>query len=284
MGYRQQDRSDLDRSVGSAGDRRADRIRIASGAEGIERVEAHLHGQAFSPHRHDTYAIGITLTGIQTFNFRGDRWHCRPGQCHILHPDETHDGSAGTDEGFSYRIAYIDPSLVQEALRGKPLPFVANPVADAARLPEGCAREIWDIDGEIDDVARIQLVAAVVNLLVSVSSGAAKKSGPLALGRLSRVRDLITAAPAERRSMDELERLSGLDRWTIARQFRAAFGTSPSRFRTLRQLDRVRRSVKRGTCLAEAALDAGFADQSHLSRQFKRAYGLTPARWAAALV
>jgi AraC-like DNA-binding protein len=284
MGYRQQDRSDLDRSVGSAGDRRADRIRIASGAEGIERVEAHLHGQAFSPHRHDTYAIGITLTGIQTFNFRGDRWHCRPGQCHILHPDETHDGGAGTEEGFSYRIAYIDPSLVQEALRGEPLPFVAHPVADAARLPEGCAREIWDIDGEIDDVARIQLVAAVVNLLVSVSSGAAKKSGPLALSRLSRVRDLITAAPAERRSMDELERLSGLDRWTIARQFRAAFGTSPSRFRTLRQLDQVRRSVKRGTCLAKAALDAGFADQSHLSRQFKRAYGLTPARWAAALV
>jgi AraC-like DNA-binding protein len=284
MGYRQQDRSDPDRSEGRAGDRRADRIRIASGAEGIERVEAHFHGQAFSPHRHDTYAIGITLTGIQTFHFRGERWHCLPGQCHILHPDETHDGGAGSDEGFSYRIAYIDPSLVQEALRGKPLPFVAHPVADAARLPEGCACEIWDIDGEIDDVARIQLVAAVVNLLVSVSSGAAKKSGPLALSRLSRVRDLITAAPAERRSMDELERLSGLDRWTIARQFRAAFGTSPSRFRTLRQLDRVRRSVKRGTHLAEAALDAGFADQSHMSRQFKRAYGLTPARWAAALV
>jgi AraC-like DNA-binding protein len=284
MGYRQQDRSDPDRSVGGAGGRRADRIRIASGAEGIERVEAHFHGQAFSPHRHDTYAIGITLTGIQTFHFRGKRWHCLPGQCHILHPDEPHDRGAGTDEGFSHRIAYIDPSLVQEALRGKPLPFVAHPVADAARLPEGCAWEIWDIDGEIDDVARIQLVAAVVNLLVSVSSGAAKKSGPLALSRLSRVRDLITAAPAERRSMDELERLSGLDRWTIARQLRAAFGTSPSRFRTLRQLDRVRRSVKRGTCLAEAALDAGFADQSHLSRQFKRAYGLTPARWAAALV
>ena len=26
--------------------------------------------------------------------------------------------------------------------------------------------------------------------------------------------------------MDELERLSGLDRWTLARQFRAALGTS----------------------------------------------------------
>ena len=78
--------------------------------------------------------------------------------------------------------------------------------------------------------------------------------------------------------------MAELDRWSLARQFRSAFGTSPSRFRTLRQLDQVRRSVKRGTRLAEAALQAGFADQSHMSRQFKLAYGLTPARWAAALV
>jgi AraC-like DNA-binding protein len=99
-----------------------------------------------------------------------------------------------------------------------------------------------------------------------------------------RVRDFVAAYPAARHSMDELERLSDLDRWTLARQFRAAFGTSPSRFRTLRQLDHVRRLLKRSMPLAEAAVEAGFADQSHMTRQFKRAYGLTPARWAAALV
>ena len=261
-----------------------DRIQIASSANGIERLEAHLHGHAFSPHRHDTYAIGITLSGIQTFRFRGEQWHCLPGQCHILHPDEMHDGGAGTEEGFGYRIVYVDPSLVQDALRGQPLPFVARPVLDAARLPEGCASEIWDLDADIDDVARIELAVAVVNLLVDAASGGAQTSGPLALGGLRRVRDLIAACPAERHSMDELERLAGLDRWTLARQFRVAFGTSPSRFRTLRQLDHVRRLLKHGTSLAEAAVDAGFADQSHMSRKFKLAYGLTPARWAAALV
>ena len=111
-----------------------DRIRNGTGAEGVERMEASFHGRPFAPHRHDTYAIGVTRSGVQSFNFRGQRWHCLPGQCHILHPDETHDGSAGTDEGFSYRMVYLDPALVQEALDGKPLPFVANPVVEAARL------------------------------------------------------------------------------------------------------------------------------------------------------
>ena len=56
-----------------------------------------------------------------------------------------------------------------------------------------------------------------------------------------------------------------------------------SRFRTMRQLDRARWAMRDGLALAEAALAAGFADQSHMSRLFKRAYGLTPAKWAAAL-
>jgi AraC-like DNA-binding protein len=84
--------------------------------------------------------------------------------------------------------------------------------------------------------------------------------------------------------MDELESLSGLDRWTLARQFRAAFGTSPSRFRTMRQLDHVRRLLKRSVSLAEASIEAGFADQSHMSRHFKKAYGLTPGAWVSAVV
>ena len=109
-------------------------------------MEAHFRGQAFAPHRHDTYAIGITLAGVQTFRYRGERRQCLPGQCHILHPDEMHDGGAGTDEGFGYRIAYIDPPLIQQALGGRPLPFVADPVLDGSLLPAEFGPTVWDID------------------------------------------------------------------------------------------------------------------------------------------
>jgi AraC-like DNA-binding protein len=260
-----------------------DRIRLGPGADGIERLEAHLYGQAFSPHRHDTYAIGITISGIQTFRYRGQQWRCLPGQCHILHPDEIHDGSAGTEDGFGYRIVYIDPLLIQDALGGRPLPFVAQPVVDTARLPAGIGFEVWDIDAKIDDMARVELVIAVTNLLIGGKSDNQSKADSLALHSVKRVRDMIIACPAAQRSVGELERLADLDRWTLARQFRAAFGTSPSRFRTMRRLDNVRRLLRNGTSLAEAATAAGFSDQSHMSRQFKRAYGFTPARWMAAL-
>ena len=97
------------------------------------------------------------------------------------------------------------------------------------------------------------------------------------------VREYLSAHAHEQTSVETLERIAGTDRFTIARHFRRAFGTSPDRYRTLRRLERARRAIEDGVPLARAAFDAGFADQSHLTRQFKRAYGLTPGRWANAV-
>ena len=141
----------------------------------------------------------------------------------------------------------------------------------------------WELETAIDQTGQIEIATSIADLLVAASSDSAKPRPSLRLNGLLRVRSMIAENFIDRHPIDELERVAGLDRWSLARQFRAAFGTSPSRFRTLRQLDEVRRLILAGASLAESALAAGFADQSHMSRQFKRAYGLTPARWQALL-
>src|SRR5215469_10708541 len=78
-----------------------------------------------------------------------------------------------------------------------------------------------------------------------------------------------------------LEAETGVDRYTLARGFRACFGTSPHRYLIGRRLDRVKAEIARGISLAGAAYAAGFADQSHMTRHFKSRFGLTPGGYAA---
>src|SRR5438552_16218157 len=152
-----------------AGGPRSDSIRFGPRAHGVERAEVYLTTCAFEPHRHDTYAIGLTTAGMQIFRYRGSRRICLPGQLHVLHPDETHDGAAGTDDGFGYRILYIAPELVRDALAGRALPFVADPIQEPTPAARPIASLLADIDEPISELSSAEIAAAVADGLLSLS-------------------------------------------------------------------------------------------------------------------
>jgi hypothetical protein len=238
-----------------------DSIRFGSGAPGVERAEVFLSSLAFEPHRHDTYALGITTAGVQTFRYRGSRHVCLPGQLHILYPDETHDGAAATGDGFSYRILYLAPALIHEALGGDALPFVADPVQSPTPATRVVASLLQDFDEPLGDLARVEIAVAVADVLRALAVRPEGRRSPIDNRAVELVRDYLTAHAGEQTPAETLEQI----------------------YRTLRRLEQARRAIEKGVPLARAAFDAGFADQSHLTRQFKRAYGLTPGRWATAL-
>jgi AraC-like DNA-binding protein len=76
-----------------------------------------------------------------------------------------------------------------------------------------------------------------------------------------------------------LEHACGQERWSLSRDFRALFGTSPYRFVTLRRLDLFRALILDRFTLVDAALAAGFHDQSHMTRHFTACFGVPPMRW-----
>src|SRR6266566_8293688 len=264
-----------------SGSPRSDSIRFGPSANGVERAEVYLCSYSYEPHRHDRYVVAITIAGVQTFRYRGWRRVCLPDQLSILHPDETHDGAAGTSEGFGYRILYVAPELIQDALGGGALPFVADPVQELTPATQPMASLLADIDEPISELSCADIAAAVADGLLSLSGHLHHPRATIDIGAVKLVRDYLAAHAREQTPAWILEKIAGTDRFTIARHFRWAFGTSPDRSRTLRRLALARAAIESGQSLARAASETGFADQSHMTRQFKRTYGMTPGRWIA---
>jgi AraC-like DNA-binding protein len=250
--------------------------------DGVELLRAWFGGPAYARHRHDTYAIGVTETGVQTFDYRGRVERSTSGQVVVLHPDEPHDGRAGTETGFGYRIVYVEPARIAAAVRAvggqpAPLPFVREPVSRNATLARAVTAAF---QFALEPLALDALVARLAEGLIEEDAHGRAALPPRRLDHtaLERARAFLDGRHDRVRSA-ELEAVTGLSRYELARQFRAWYGTSPYRYSVMRRLDFARTQLGGRTSLAELALAAGFADQAHFTRMFRSAFGVTPGRY-----
>jgi AraC-like DNA-binding protein len=265
-----------------------DWLQSAAPSGGIELLRAWFAGRGYDRHRHDTYAICVTDQGIQAFDYRGASRISVPGQVTVLHPDECHDGRAGSDEGFSYRIIYVAPAEVAEAARALcgaavPLPFAGEPVSSNPILAKAVRQAFLAFPAALEPLAIVSLIDDLTRGLIQADPSFRRRPrcGPADTRAVLRARDYLDAARTRVVGSGELEAITGHSRFALSRQFRQVCGTSPYRYLLSRRLDRVRTEIWAGGSLAEIALDAGFADQAHMTRIFKANYGLTPAQYRA---
>jgi AraC-like DNA-binding protein len=225
----------------------------------------------------------LTLHGVQTFRYRGKTRYSLPGQIIVLHPDEVHDGGAATEAGLRYRMLYLEPSLLMESFErhDRPLPFVKEGVIDDAPLRDALLAALATLNEPLDPLFLDDFVVRLADGLIRHSGELPRPPAQPRLHSAKLARDYLAANALRKVHSHELEAVSGLDRFSLSRHFRAAYATSPHRFQLMRRLQQARRMIQAGDPLAEIAPATGFNDQSHLNRHFKKAFGVTPGRWAA---
>lgn len=254
---------------------------------GVELLRAWFAGKAYEKHRHDTYAIGVTDCGVQVFDYRGAVQASTPRQVTVLYPDEVHDGRAGTDEGFGYRIVYVEPSHLSDALRvlcgrAYPLPFIDEPVLANAKLSQA-VQGAFQSQSPLESLAVDSLIVDLAEGLMAAERGYGRSvASPRAdVHAVECARHFLNAERTRVVHSRELESITGLTRYDLARQFKLVLGTSPYRYLLMRRLEFARQRIHVERPLVEVACEAGFADQAHFTRAFKSAFGLTPARYRA---
>ena len=217
---------------------------------GVEFFEAWFQGHAYQKHRHDTYAICLTTAGVLAFDYRGNKEISTPGQVVVLHPDETHDGYAGAEGGFGYRQLYVEPALIFEAMQTMcphpcSLPCVRTPVVMNRKLS---AAIISAFEGTREPLAIDSLIVQVAEGLMEADPSCSLAPLPryLDVPALKRARQYLDTQKTRVVHSSELEAVTGLTRYELARQFRAMCGTSPYRYLLMRRLDFARKLLAGG--------------------------------------
>lgn len=254
---------------------------------GIETIRAHFEGHAYDPHWHDSYLVGITLSGTQQFHCRRERHHSTPGDAFLLEPGEIHDGDAPVAGGFTYLTFYLDERWLSDTLRGL---YESVPSSYSLHFSRTIARE----------PALIRAIAHTFNTLHREEMRILQQSSmDELLGQLThhcqwrkrlptqlqsaaiahRARDYLHAHIGDNVGLSDLARETGTDRFTLTRCFKREFNLSPHAWLIQLRLANARAQLAIGETPAAVAAALGFADQSHLGRWFQRAYRLSPAHY-----
>jgi AraC-like DNA-binding protein len=218
--------------------------------------------------------------------------------CHVVLPDGCMDlicdvarpGHTGTSDGEWRCIGTAtraQPVVLAGAvdifgIRFRPGAIAALCGVDAASLTDGDAamRDVIDLSlGAAEQLAAVRDIEARCR---QVAPALCERT--LDLARDWRTIEFILGGlrQGDRRvPVDAIAHSVGVGRRQLERRILRTVGIGPTRFRSICRLRRLLTlaSAAPRRPWSQIALDAGYADQSHMSREFLRYAGSTPERW-----
>ena len=244
------------------------------------REGRHAAGSALPWHTHPGPTLCFVYSGAFTESYTGTTLECAPGTLKITPAEDRHRNQFGREETHGLLVE-------ADAARVEGLGDYAVVLEERASLrDEGLALLALRVAGELrrwDAAAPL----AIEGLLLEILAGAARERELRLTGSLPRwlveARDHLHDA-GQIGSLGELAAAVGVHPVTLARGFRKAYGCSVGAYlRWLRVARAARHLADTDAPLAEIALSAGFADQSHFSNVFRRETGLSPSAFRRAV-
>ncbi|MCW0232530.1 MAG: AraC family transcriptional regulator [Ferrovibrio sp.] len=253
---------------------------------GLSLLHADFTRHDYAPHSHDALVVAVTEAGGAEFTSRGRTEEARAEALMVFNPGEPHSGRMARSPRWRYRSLYLDSPAIAAAGRlaglDRPSYFTANLFRDPELVT--IFHELHCALEQDDDRFRQQELLAQGFALLSGRYGS-RQPARHAGGIPDLLRRLIAEMQerhTERLTLTELGASFDLSSFQLIRLFRQATGLTPHAYLTQIRLKAVLRHLRVGLPIAEAAVAAGFFDQSALNRHFRRIYGITPRQFVAA--
>jgi AraC-like DNA-binding protein len=253
---------------------------------GVELLRANFVEFSFAPHAHEEFMIVVTEGGAARPRFWGAIQQIAAGDLFVLNPGEVHDGGPVTGSTWRYRSFYPPADLMRRVARDltgvdRGLPQFAEKLVNDPATAAMLQRAHIALEAPDSTLAyESHLMEALVSL---VARHAVDKVAAHRIGHEHRAvklaKEYLETLPGENVSLDTLAHAAGIGPYHLCRVFRQETGLSPHAYQVLVRVRLAKTLLAQGHPISQAAAEAGFADQAHLTRHFKRMFGVTPGRY-----
>ncbi|MBD9667246.1 AraC family transcriptional regulator [Variovorax sp. VRV01] len=250
----------------------------------------------YGRHWHATFGIGIIDEGAQRSASGCGEVEAHVGHLIATNPGEVHDGRPLGGPFRRWRMLYLEPAALRWAVDASATgtandgdmalirPVISDDrlrrtLGDLLRLLE--ARAAAPKQAQADALRCEELLVQTCTMLAS-RHGAQRLPVHAPSAGVSRAREMLADCLAQPPSLGQLAASSGLSKYQLLRRFREVHGVTPFAWLLQQRAEVARGLIRRGAALADAAMAAGFADQSHMTRAFALHFGFTPGAWQRA--
>lgn len=228
------------------------------------------------PHVHDRTTFGVMLEGSFDLTFAGASYDCSSSIVFTEPLGEKHGNLVGTGGA---RVLVLQPDHRQEE-QFRPCRHLFDEITHAKHggIKALALRMVYELRAS-DSTRKLALQGLGFEMLsVAARATTSRRSPPPAW--LLQARDHVRSTFLENVDLDEVAAAADIHPTHLARAFRQHYHQSIGSFvRNLRLDWASSRLASTDDTIAQIALDAGFADQSHFTRAFRGHTGFTPGRY-----
>ena len=249
-------------------------VRTRAAGEFVLTETRYGAGTALPAHAHEYACLVFVLQGTFAERFESRQRIAEPGMVIVRPEGEPHSDRFDAGGGRCLNIELPPRWLARVRQQARAADRSAAFTGDAFPL---LRRRLHEELTHGDDVSPL----AVESLLLALfTEGARAERRAGAPAWLSKARERIHARPEARVTLEEIAEEAGVHPVHLAATFRRVFGVTVASYIRRLRIEQACRALRESNApLADVALAAGFADQSHFGRTFKRLMRMTPSQY-----
>ncbi len=239
--------------------------------------------QPFPNHFHDYYVIGFVEAGERCLSCKNRDYTIRQGDIVLFHPYDNHECAQNGGGTFDYRGINIPGdtmlSLAEEITGERSLlKFSQNVIVDGElSLYLKTLHQMILSGGERFE--KEELFFLLMSMLAERYGQPLVKETSVYQEEIETACRFMEEHYAEHIALEQLCACSKLSKSTLLRVFTKVKGVTPYRYLQSIRIGKAKKLLENGASPVEAALQTGFADQSHFTNFFHTYIGVSPATY-----